>query len=792
MSHPSRRARTRTAAAAGLALIAAAGVAAPAQATVTRQSITYTCSFPTTGDLPVTIDYVANIPSTLERYFSTDPAIIRTTVHTAGLTPLRDVLGIASFEGDVTGSVAFAQTGVQGVLTPYRAIVPKTSFSGNDPLLQGRASFAAPSYSNFPQGTVTVSYAKNVALNIVPRKADGSGYTYAELGDNGLHPAIAGPAGYSVLCTPAPTSQNLAIGTTSAGYGDLPVVPTAPDPVTFSDITPTSATISWGTSRPQGPGGPVTSYTVVADDGTVVATTDASTHSAKLTGLDPSSIYGYSVHANERSFNAWSGSLTTGTVPVPPKDTIPPSAPSAPTVTFPAENQTPTSASAHLYWNPSTDDTAVTGYRITAGKVTLGAPAATAPIVVDSTVDYGDVPGLEPGSTYDFTVVAVDAAGNTSTVSPTTRATAPVAGVDTTPPTAPGKPTVNFTTTTSGVGTTISWAASTDDVGVTSYRVTLGAVSSSGLPAATPPITVQTSGTTVPLPAGALQGNTSYDVTVTARDAAGNVSDPSPTTRVTTPTVVSGDQVPPSTPGVPTASFISDSPTALLSWTPSTDNVGVARYLIDAVKLVDGVPTGTPISITSTTANAPLNGLEIGVPYRVSITAQDAAGNVSQPSQAVITVPNQTGGPTTSYTVAGSATLKNLAKGSLPLSGSLNNVGTSGNAFTGDLALGQSTANLKALGFLPVTATVAFVPTERLTGTVTGTSISATAKVRIKLPSLKVLGVQIAGGANCQATQIATIPLASTGTFDAARGGTLAGSFAISNLSGCGALNGLV
>ncbi|MDQ8046670.1 MAG: hypothetical protein REI11_18845, partial [Patulibacter sp.] len=147
-----------------------------------------------------------------------------------------------------------------------------------------------------------------------------------------------------------------------------------------------------------------------------------------------------------------------------------------------------------------------------------------------------------------------------------------------------------------------------------------------------------------------------------------------------------------------------------------------------------------------------------------------------------------------SYALSGSSTLKTLVKGSLPLSGSIKvHSAAATGPFTGDLTLAQTSGNLTALGFLPVNATVAMVPTEQVTGTVAGGVLNATAKVRIKLPSIKSFGIQLAGGANCQATQVSSIPLKSSGTaYDPAVGGTLAGTFSISNLSGCGALNGII
>lgn len=144
--------------------------------------------------------------------------------------------------------------------------------------------------------------------------------------------------------------------------------------------------------------------------------------------------------------------------------------------------------------------------------------------------------------------------------------------------------------------------------------------------------------------------------------------------------------------------------------------------------------------------------------------------------------------------LAGAATLKTLTKGSVPLTGGLaGSVDTATNALTADLTLAKTSASLVALGFLPVSAQIAFTPTEPVTGTLIGGALKASAKVRIKLPRVSLLGVGIGGGANCQTKQLSTVPLSSTGPgFNLATGGQLAGTFVISDLAGCGSLNGLI
>ncbi|WCN83055.1 glycoside hydrolase family 9 protein [Micromonospora sp. LH3U1] len=130
---------------------------------------------------------------------------------------------------------------------------------------------------------------------------------------------------------------------------------------------------------------------------------------------------------------------------------------------------------------------------------------------------------LLPERTYEFSVVARDGAGNTSAASPVLSVTTPPAGsADTTPPSAPGTPVASAVTST---GVSLSWAASTDNVGVTGYRVYREA-------GATDALVGSPTGTT--LAVSGLTASTAYQFYVLAVDAAGNTSAASAPVAVTT------------------------------------------------------------------------------------------------------------------------------------------------------------------------------------------------------------------------------------------------------------------
>jgi chitin-binding protein len=109
-----------------------------------------------------------------------------------------------------------------------------------------------------------------------------------------------------------------------------------------------------------------------------------------------------------------------------------------------------------LEWGESSDDTGVTGYRIARN----GSPVVT---VGGNAGSWKDT-SRKPLTTYDYTVVALDAAGHTSdaaTLTVTTKA-------DTS---APGRPRRLHVTHRHGSRITLAWATVGDNVGVVRYRI---------------------------------------------------------------------------------------------------------------------------------------------------------------------------------------------------------------------------------------------------------------------------------------------------------------------------------
>ncbi len=148
-----------------------------------------------------------------------------------------------------------------------------------------------------------------------------------------------------------------------------------------------------------------------------------------------------------------------------------------------------------------------------------------------------------------------------------------------------------------------------------------------------------------------------------------------------------------------------------------------------------------------------------------------------------------------SYALKGSTTLKTLTKGTLGLTGAIDaQLTLATGAFTADLALNDTSGRLVAAGFLPVTAKVGFVPSGKTTGSLRDGVLTSNSKVRIKVKKVKLFGaIPLAGGNNCQTKNLSDVTLKSTQPeFKPLEGGPLAGTYKISDLNGCGALNGLV
>ena len=299
-------------------------------------------------------------------------------------------------------------------------------------------------------------------------------------------------------------------------------------------------------------------------------------------------------------------------------------APTAPTSLI----ATPDGESAvDLAWSGATDNIGVTGYAVYRSTTASFTPSAATLLTTVTGTSYTDS-SVTPG-TYYYEVVALDAANNASDPSPAASVT--VTGPDVTAPSAPG----SLQATVNDSDVSLTWAAATDDRGVTGYAVYRG-TSSSGLPGSgTLLATVtRTSYTDTSLDPG------TYYYTVVALDAANNASDPATPASAT---ILGPDTSAPSVPSGVGVSLSGSS--AVVTWSASTDDRGVAGYRVfrgtSAGFTADSGSQVAQVVGTSYTDASLAAGT-----YYYKVVAFDAAGNVSDVSAEVsLTVPEPPAAP---------------------------------------------------------------------------------------------------------------------------------------------------
>ena len=296
-------------------------------------------------------------------------------------------------------------------------------------------------------------------------------------------------------------------------------------------------------------------------------------------------------------------------------DTTPPSAPTGLAATV-------TGSTVNLSWNAASDDVGVGRYNLHRGSSAGFIPSLGNRIAQPTGLSYADS-GLATGS-YFYKLTAEDAAGNIGPAS--NEAAAAVA--DATPPSAPG----TLTATPSGSSINLSWGAASDNVAVSRYNLHRG--SSSGF---TPSL-----GNRIAQPTGLSHSDTNlapgnYFYKLTAEDAAGNIGPLSNTANATV-----ADTSPPST---PTLNANGGAGQATLTWAAATDNVAVSHYNLHRSTTSSFTPTSANRIAQPTTTSHTDTGLSAGT-YHYKLTAEDAAGNTSTPSNqasATVTTPPVTG-----------------------------------------------------------------------------------------------------------------------------------------------------
>jgi hypothetical protein len=383
-------------------------------------------------------------------------------------------------------------------------------------------------------------------------------------------------------------------------------VPSAPTGVTSSEGTSNNIIVSWTAPASNG-GSPLTSYDIYVYNAStsslveVITGLSPSSTTRSITGLTQGTSYYFQVSAV--NVNGEGPKSTPSNVTTLLAD------PTAPTgVTATAGNQ-----QATVTWTaPSSNGgSAITSYTVYVYNATTSALVATVTGVPGSPAT---ITGLTNGTSYDFTVAAVNSYGTGPQSNPSNVVT------PSSPNTVPGAPT-NVVAAAGNQQATVSWTAPASNGGspITSYTIYVyeGTTLEGSI----------TGVTSSPTTITGLVNGTSYDFTVSATNAIGEGPQSSPSNVV----------VPSSVPDAPTnVTATAGNSQAIVSWTPSNNEGStVTSYNI---YVYNANTSGLVEELTGVTSNpATVTGLTNGVSYdfQVSGVNADGEGPQSLPSNVV-------------------------------------------------------------------------------------------------------------------------------------------------------------
>ena len=398
------------------------------------------------------------------------------------------------------------------------------------------------------------------------------------------------PSKPSVHVTPIITYVDKAAADTEA--------PTAPENVAVTDVTTTTAKVTWSEATDNVG---VVGYNVYLNEAKVNETLITTTE-YDLTALTEETNYSVKVTAVDAAENE-SGRSEAATFTTPKtQDTEAPSVPAGVT----ASDVTQTGAK--ITWTAATDNVGVAGYNVYLGESRVN----TSPVTV---TEY-ELSGLTANTEYTVTVSAVDAAGNESARSDAATFTTLEAEEekDNEAPSVPAGVTASDVTQT---GAKITWTASADNVGVAGYNVYVDETK----------VNTDKLVEGLELELTGLTPETEYTVTVSAVDAAGNESGRSAAFTFTT---LKNEEPAPEKPSAPTNVKVSEitHTTAIVTWEPAAERAMAPGY---NVYLDDKKQNELPIEGTE----YKLTGLKVGTRYNVAVTVVDVDGIESDRTEEV-------------------------------------------------------------------------------------------------------------------------------------------------------------
>ena len=504
----------------------------------------------------------SNGGSAITRYTVTSSPEAKTALTANGTATTATVVGLTNGTSYTFTVVATNGAGSSAASAPSAELTPITvpgapttllttagvasaSVSFTPPLIDGGSDITGYTITSKP-GNITATGTTSPIL--VAGLTNATSYTFTAIASNAAGNSVASAASAATIPRTVPNAPTAVVATRGNS----------------------SATLKWAAPAFSG-GSAITNYTIVSDPDNISVTVGAVLTGA-ITGLTNGTPYTFTVIATNIVGDSTASAASAAITPA--------ASPSAPTNVV----ATPGNASASLIWDvPASNGAAITSY------VATSSPGSKK---ITTTTNSGTITGLTNGTSYTFTVVAINVIGS----SLASAAQDPIIPV--TLPSAPTKPLATKT----GIGEVgVTWTAPTSNGGaaITSYQ----AISTPGS------ITVDTP--TPPASFSNLTPGTSYTFTVKSMNSVGY----SPASAATTAIV------PYTVPGAPTNLLGTvGNGQVTVKWTAPVSN-GFSPILQYRT-----ISTPGSIQATSTATSVIVSGLSNGTPYTFATMARNLAG----------------------------------------------------------------------------------------------------------------------------------------------------------------------